>query len=156
MNRDIRHFETQLLGWAKSTSKKGPIITLQLQCDDDIEYFELLTIAKGKTAGQLLDIAVSLSKQDSQSQEGIPARKEAPKPKGGSLCRDAALLCKNPMFWEWMASEGATYPSNEAGAKEFILAVCLIESRSHLDHNVEAAKIFKDIHREYSKWLGHS
>lgn len=65
--------EVQLLGWAKSTSKSGPKVVLLLQSDDEIAFFESLTLAKGKTAGQILDVIFKLSQQDDQSQVSAEA-----------------------------------------------------------------------------------
>jgi len=149
---EIKTFETQLLGWAKSTSKKGPTITFQLLSDEDIEYFEAFTVAKGKTAGQLFDIAVSISSQDSQAQE---IKQE--KPKGGKLSQDAALLCKNPKFWEYAAyalGRDPSYYTDDIGPTEWLKDHCGIESRAELDHNREARILFKTLHSSFSRWVG--
>lgn len=45
--------EVQLLDWSKSTCKDGPKIKLLLPDDESMSPFELATIRKGKTAGQL-------------------------------------------------------------------------------------------------------
>ncbi len=143
---DIKHLEVQLLGWSKSTSKKGPKIELLLQSDEDIEFFEMLTIAKGKTAGQLLDMAFSLSEQDGQD---VPRET---KPKGGKLSIDAALLCKEPKFWDYVVTHGDEYDKSEESAKNYIYAYCRIESRAELDHSETAAQIFKHLHHNFSQW----
>lgn len=97
-------------------------------------------------------MALAALTQEAAQEQAQKDFEEEVRPKGGRLCRDAVLTCKEPNFWEWMASQGSTFPYNEAGARDFILSVCLIESRSELDHNNHAARIFKQVHRSYSEW----
>lgn len=144
---EIKHFETQLLGWAKSTSKKGPQATFLFQSDEDLEFFEKFTLAKGKTAGQIFDMAISLSEQDGQE---VPRETKL---KGGKLSIDAALLCKEPKFWEYVYDETDLLCKDEWGAKQFICSRCAINSRAELDHNLAAADLFKVIHHNFSEWL---
>lgn len=77
---EIHALECQLLGWKKSTSRSGPSITLLLQDDEDIAFFEALTLAKGKTAGQILDVAFALNSQDGQSKEADQQQAEEQAP----------------------------------------------------------------------------
>ncbi|NOY72415.1 MAG: hypothetical protein GXP14_08560 [Gammaproteobacteria bacterium] len=144
----IKTFEVQLLGWAKSTSKKGPKVTFLLQDDDDIEFFEQFTLAKNKTAGQLFDIAVSLSSQDDQSK---PEAKQKTR-----LSQDSAMLCKNENFQQWCYEKNCDNKlilNNEVMSKEYIYDKCGISSRSELDYNPEAVRRFKSMFREYGEWL---
>ena len=166
--------DAQLLGWSKSTHNKSPQITLQLADDDDIAPFELLTLAKGKVAGQILSLVVFVS--DGTGGETYVAAPMAAKPavadtkapdakenasggdseapREGPLCKLAGMLCTNPQFWFWIGQnyEGR-YATPEQAAK-FVRDLCLIESRKELDTNEQAATIFhEDIRIPFAAWL---
>lgn len=156
---DIHAIETQLLGWTKSTSKRGPSITLLLQDDADIEWFEALTLAKGKTAGQLLDVAFQLSDQDDQKRQeqpqDLPKTAGEEKHKGGILSMKAAMLCDDPTFCRYVELLGhfrSGYKNSHEMAAAFIRLNCGIPSRSELDHNEVAAKLFATIRTEFANW----
>lgn len=69
-------------------------------------------------------------------------------PKGGALCKLAAMWCKDEEFQEWV---GAT---TEEEAAAVIREACSIKSRSELDHNQEAANFFNKCFREpYRNYL---
>lgn len=69
-----------------------------------------------------------------------------PKPKGGELAKWAGILSNDPVFWEWADCEDAE------DAAMHIRDYCLIDSRAELDHNPEAAKIFRNMMGEFDTW----
>lgn len=84
------------------------------------------------------------------------------KPKGGYLARKAAMLCQDDQFrlyldrrrsakFELEVPDGT---HTEDDAKDFLLAACAIASRAELDHNPEAATMFRYINRHYQAWVG--
>lgn len=141
MNESIS-LEIQLAGWSKSTSKAPPKVTFFLQSDEDVEFFEAHTTAKGKVAGQIYDIAIALSEQDDQSHMVL-------KPVGGPLSKQAAMFCENENFKKYCYDiHGGIDP------KFAIYNVCKIESRAELDHNASAAKQWEAMQKLYSVWTG--
>lgn len=133
--------ETKIMGFGESDTS-GKWIKLQVH---DLEPF------RGRK-GEILETALRLMQNDgtpapNQSEAGNPASV-----KGGSLCRDAAILCKARDFIEYMIDQTGNIGSEES-AKHFLCDYCGIESRRELDHNSAAAAKFKQLHREYSAWL---
>jgi hypothetical protein len=135
--------ETMLLGW-KETHNGGAEIRLQLSCPEDLEQFKLMTIKKGKTAGQIL-MAVFVEMHD-----GVTPERKAPESHVGPLAKWAVMRCKEESFQKWMSSihdlkfwlDG---PNPEEACKRIICVLCKIESRKQLDTNPEAARLF-DLH----------
>lgn len=152
MANDFHAIEVQLLAWTKSTSRKGPTVTLLLQDDADVEWFETLTLAKGKTAGQLLDAAFRLSPQDDQSREPVE------KPKGGPLSQKAALLCQDEAFHAYVSQFGDMGDPLPPGrdwveiSSGWLRAYCGVSSRAELDHSPEAARRFAQLRTEFYQW----
>ena len=73
---NIQHLEVQLAGWQKSDSQgRPPMVKLILQSDEDAEFFEQFTVAKGSkskpVAGQIFDVAICISDQDDQSKTNL-------------------------------------------------------------------------------------
>ena len=60
---------------------------------------------------------------------------------GGPLAMLAGQWCAHPAFRKWI------YVDTEAQAAEKIRAFCKVDSRRLLDHDPEAAQLFKDIFR---------
>lgn len=69
-------------------------------------------------------------------------------PKGGALCRLAAMWCKDETFQEWLGK------TTEEEAADDIRVTCEIKSRTELDHNPRAAALFNEHFREpYREYL---
>lgn len=78
-----------------------------------------------------------------------PTETEAPKLKGGPICKRAVLLCKNPDFRNWWMGFSAMHTDAERLAKERMWKDFNIESRAELDHNPSAAALFEQLERHY-------
>ena len=85
----------------------------------------------------------------------------APAPqKGGFLARNAALLCQDSQFRQYLdrrraAKFNLVIPDGthtEDCARDFILQACGIESRAELDHNPQAATVYRQIRYHYQRW----
>ena len=75
------------------------------------------------------------------------------------LCIMACIFCRDPMFLAWvdhMARQSgyvAETKATEADAKEFILAVCEVQSRNDLDRYPQAAYNFHEfVRKPYLAW----
>lgn len=165
--------DAQLLGWSKSTHNKSPQITLQLAEDADIAPFELLTLAKGKIAGQILSLVVFVADgtggetyvqapRSTNTPSAIPAEGkqadnasgvDSERPKEGALCKLAGTFCTNPQFWFWIGQNYEGRYANEKQAADFVRLLCQVESRRDLDTDPEAEKRFhEEIRKPFALW----
>ncbi|WP_378952268.1 hypothetical protein [Mesorhizobium sp. ANAO-SY3R2] len=74
-------------------------------------------------------------------------------PKGGQLATAAGIICNEGAFWLWASEEFNVEVRNANDARELILRKCGITSRRYLDHNQEAAEIFREIRSGYQFWM---
>jgi hypothetical protein len=148
------HGEVMLLDWSES-HRGGAKVVFLLADRDDLDVFRLMTVAKGKKAGQRLAcVLVEIGDDEQPKPPPEPAKyREGPQTpaedrKGGPLAKLAGMWCNSPDFQEW---SGYRTPED---ARMFILHNCGIESRADLDHNEEAARLFHHLIRiQYSGWL---
>lgn len=69
---------------------------------------------------------------------GIKQAQEAAKPKGGHLAQWAALRCKEPEFWSFMAEMSGLEIDCEDGCVEVLKLMAGIQSRAELDTDEDA------------------
>lgn len=145
--------EAMLLRWANSSSG-GPQVVLQLRGEEDLEPFKSMTLAKGKIAGQRLQLVVVEIGEDEKPKE---------KPKGGALSILAARWCQDEAFQFWLAAEfshswadnfSTGTPTHDRAAA-VLRKICNVSSRAELDHDAVAAHTFDTvIRRPYMHHLG--
>lgn len=85
-----------------------------------------------------------------------PKQEKKEELKGGPLSELAGRWCNDPKFWEWINTQaGIEWTVCSADdARTFIVELCAIESRRHLDRLPAAARIFHDhVRLPYSNWL---
>lgn len=80
------------------------------------------------------------------SDEPTPERKKL-----GPLCQQAIDLCISHKFHEFIKTKGPWKASEEA-AKGFILGICGVTSRRDIDTNIDAARRFDEMKREFTQW----
>lgn len=142
------HFngEVQLMGYGESDSS-GAWIKLQI-LPEDLESFRGL---KGTT----FDITLANPDQP----VGTPAKEPTPgKPKGGALSKEAGKICHVLEFQQYCADQltsvsPTTFEPSHDIAANYIRSFCGIESRAELDHNATAAKKFRNLMTDYSRWF---
>ena len=89
-------------------------------------------------------VALAEIGDDEQPKQTQPTE---PKSDGEKAVIRAVMLCKDPEFQRWAATE-LNWPDNEDGARNAILAACDIQSRSELKDNVDARmKLYRLITR---------
>ncbi len=145
--------EMQLAGW-NQTHNGGSKVTFWLPDDSDLEPFKGLTAKKGNTAGHRFMVVMVEIGDDEQ-----PVVKESlttEKPKGGELSKWAGILCNDEKFWEWLSFEteilGYLITDNDE-ARMRLIEICGITSRAELDHDKEAARIFREeIMSPFNDW----
>jgi len=143
------NLEAMLLRWSE-TSNGGATIVLQLADPDDLEPFKLMTLAKGKIAGQRLQCVMVEIGDDE-----LP--KDLPDPgKGGPLSVLAARWCRDSEFQLWLASQFKVDETLQIAnaAAQCVRDVCHVGSRADLDHNSLAAALFEsNFRRPYMEHL---
>lgn len=80
--------------------------------------------------------------------------------KGGHIARSAAMLCQDSQFRLYLDRRRAAKfnleipdgTHTEDDARDFILAACGINSRAELDHNPQAAQVYRKIMYHYRRW----
>lgn len=137
--------EMQLLSWSNSATG-GPKVVLALADEDSLEQFKLMTLKKGKRAGQrLMTVMVEIDEQEQ------PVEQEQSGPKRSQL---AYLMCEDGDFQRWANANQWDIPvTNSDEAREFIIVRCGIESRSELDRNMTAAVKFDVLRQEYLRYI---
>lgn len=141
--------EVMLAGWSE-THSGGAKVTFWLADSASLEAFKLMTVAKGKTAGQRLAMCLIEIGDDEQPKQTAEPKKE---PLTG-LAMLAVQWCKDPQFLKWLNLTHGNF-SGEADAKSYILQLCHIRSRKELNTDVAAAVSFQAKIREpYMDWLG--
>lgn len=128
--------EVQLLNWSE-THNGGAKIVLQLADTADLDAFKLMTVRKGKVAGQRLAVVMVEIGDDEQ-----PVPQHEPRQRAGELCVMACTFCADPTFWEWLDAE------DEAEAKQHVLQTCGVDSRKQLDIEQSTAARFHALIRE--------
>jgi len=69
------------------------------------------------------------------------------------MSNEAAILCKDPKFIEWVSAV-ADLPATEKEATAFLYSLCGIQSRADLDEHRGAALTFTHgIYEPYLRWL---
>ena len=68
----------------------------------------------------------------------------------------AAILCKEPEFWEFLNDSGEIFECNEKEATAWLRDALNIKSRSELKTNVEARKKLEQLNKDYTAWKQRS
>lgn len=175
MRTKAKTLELQLLGWSRSHNG-GCKVTFQIH-DEDLDWFESMTVRKGKIAGQIIMGALveigaegepvhpkAQQQANQQAKEGSttvdkePAKEPSKKHGGfadnvGPLARLAVLWCEDERFHEWLRVNYTDEWDRLTGkpeqrAKDIICSNCQVLSRKELDESEEAAYEFNRLFRE--------
>lgn len=131
MNQHIVYSgEALLVNWG-DTSTRGRTLTLELPQDTDSHPFRDLSIRSGKKAGQRLAIVVVQIGDD-----------EAPVVQEKKLSQQAAILCKDESFRNFMAERSISQLDTEEDAKNWMCSGAGVNSRKAFDTNKQAADWF--------------
>ena len=94
------------------------------------------------------------AKSDDEPTPYQPEPKPAEKIKGGELSKRAGILCADPAFRQWLGGKTRIGKMTEDGAAKIIRNECLIESRAQLDHDLDAAHIFRcEFDIPFAEWM---
>lgn len=141
--------ELMLAGWAE-THTGGSKVTFWLPDAEALDVFRSMTVRKGNTAGQRF-MAVLVEIGDDEQPKQV-----ADKPKGGVLSRDAALICANVDFQNFVADKAPGLhmesESDLQAAAAYVRLICRITSRAELDHSPTARQLFGQLMEDYRAW----
>ncbi len=138
--------EAWLKGWKKSTHSALPEVTINLAEDEEIAPFESATVKKGKVAGQRYKV---LFFEINDDESLLPV--EPVKLKGGPLSIEAAGLCKNVEFQEWISKRcGGFISVSEENARSELCLYCGVSSRAEIDHHEDFASAFLELKKTFS------
>jgi hypothetical protein len=71
---------------------------------------------------------------------------------GGQMIKKAGMLCRDPIFWNYMEYEGLVFEKKESAVAEAVCGYCDIVSRSDLKANQYAQGLFKKLMGEFELW----
>lgn len=66
--------------------------------------------------------------------------------------RAAAILCRDPEFWEYLNDQGEILETNEASATEWVRSYLGINSRTELRSNQLARTKLEQLNKEFLNW----
>lgn len=64
----------------------------------------------------------------------------------------AAMLCRNPEFWEFLYEQGLLMETNEEAATEWLKTYLNVESRKEIKNHEDAQMLLNTINREFREW----
>lgn len=152
VERVVYDDEMMLKGWTDGTN--GWKVTFWIQCPE-FGVHPFMDYAKDDAFGFC---AVEI--EDDEVVVDQVKRDKVTTPRKQGLSNYAALLCRTPEFWEWLAIErgydmGGEYPAPdvEERAKKWMLSKLGISSRAALDSEPLAIAAFhRDIREPYAEW----
>lgn len=139
--------EVQFVTYADS-SKGGPRITLRLPEREQLESFI------GMEAKRFMLVMVQIG-DDEQASPPDP-RPGARKPPTGPICQWLVMRCKEPEFQQWLTRRvDSPKALTEAECAEQVRLWCGVKSRSDIDGDPAATKLFKQaIQRPWQAFIG--
>jgi len=155
--------EVQLADFGE-TAAGGPYAKFRYPDPEDIGIFrgkDRASKAKGGSRYWLFLIEIMDDEQVvNQEQKEKVEEAQRPRPKGGALSKNAAQLCKEPMFQKYAAKllerssdYGLVPEQSEDTARSCILHFCKIESRAELDSDPQAAEAYERLRGMYLRAL---
>jgi hypothetical protein len=66
--------------------------------------------------------------------------------------RDAGIVCRQPLFQQFLRDEYSLNVTNETEAAEHLCRMCNIQSRTELNGNAVAIKSFDSLLNSFSRW----
>lgn len=145
--------EVMLAGWNDSQTT-GHTVKLWL-CSDKMGHpFEGFTRKVDHFAISLVELDDDQEPIDQKMRDRV----ERKVPVNERLSYAAAMVCKNPRFWQWCQENGYTLAGNpvidEESAKLWMYMMCNITTRASLDdrERMDAIEKFQDIRRDFARW----
>lgn len=140
--------EAQLKDYGESANA-GCWVSFRVPSPEDLEPFrgQDRSGRNARTGKRYTLMLIELSDQDEPVRNGGHMEGEKPR----KLSQIAGALCHDEKFRAWCEAQYGEPCPDEAAAAQLIREVCAIESRSLLDVNPDAAKLFRELLSDYDR-----
>jgi hypothetical protein len=64
----------------------------------------------------------------------------------------AAMLCRDPQFWEFLYDQGLMLETNEEAATDWLKTYLNVESRKEIKYHEDAQMLLSQINKEFREW----
>lgn len=136
----MKTIQFEAIKTALKQDKNGYVLTLCLHPDDIPE--DLLRDFVGARY-QVVMVRLNLDEQPMDRQAEF---------EGDRALRIAGLLCRDKVFWDYLADQHAVFGASEEDTAEWLRDHLNISSRADLKVNSEARAELEKIHKEYNAW----
>ena len=117
----------------------GYILTLRIHPDEISEE-----ILRDFVGARYMTVLVRLTEEER------PMNREAEL--GRDMVRVAGMLCRDPMFWEFLDESSAIFDKSEAEATDWMQTYLRVDSRSNIAKNKQAIDKLIGMKTEFNIW----
>lgn len=135
---DTIQFESVKAGLRQS--KDGYMLTLSVHPNDIPD-----DLVKDFVGSRYMVVMVRLGDDET------PMNREHAFP-GDYAVKMAGILCRDPVFWDWLHENEWLQEKNETACVEWLVDFLGIESRKELKTNSEARELFNNIRKKFESW----
>lgn len=146
--------ELMLAGWG-DTSTQGHTVTFWVEppVGARMHPFEGYDRDRDSFMAALVELQDDEEPVEQAVREKVEATPPPKKPKRQALSQAAALLCTNPIFWQWAEAQGEWQVNSEQEAAEWLRDQLGIDSRRMLDMYDHVAQQFHEqIRKPFVEW----
>lgn len=127
--------EVMFQGWSASHTG-GAKLRFLLNDEQDVKF--LMALERGTAA------SMGMREMDDEGLVDEARKEKVETERGGPLSKRAAQLCRDPAYQSFLGA--ATHKQfSEEECAQFIRTVCNVPSRAKLDHDSQAARLFKSL-----------
>lgn len=139
--------EAQLKDYGESANA-GCWVSFRVPSPEDLEPFRGQD-RSGRNARTGKRYTLMLVEINDQEEHVMQEAAKEPKPR--KLSQIAGAICHDPEFRKWCELEYGEAVPDEPAAAALVREICGVDSRSFLDVNNEAAKVFREMLADYDK-----
>lgn len=148
--------ELMLAGWG-DTSTQGHVVTFWIEppLGARMHPFEGYVRDKDVFMAALSELDDDDETIDQRARDRVEKAYEKPKRRSQTLSQAAALMCANPLFWQWAETQGGEWQvSSNQEAAVWMRDQLGIESRRALDDYEHVAEAFHEqIRKPFHDWM---
>jgi hypothetical protein len=124
---------------ALKQDNSGYVLTLRIHPDEISEE-----ILRDFVGARYMTVLVRLTEEER------PMNREAEL--GRDMVRVAGMLCRDPMFWEFLDESSAIFDKSEAEATDWMQTYLRVDSRSDIAKNKQAIDKLIGMKTEFNTW----
>jgi hypothetical protein len=156
--------EVLLLGWSEN-NRDGMTVRLALDASDEGAAHPFRSLGTGKHGQRFMAVLVPLGDDEQPVIAPIPpAQEPAPIAPAAPVkertpwdalkkAQQAAIVCNEPEFWQWLHSQCPSARAVDANeAAEYVRFRCEVLSRKDLDADESAGQRWNELHGEFKRW----